>query len=367
MLQGGIKKLKITKVEAHVLYSSYIIVRIETDVGIVGYGEASPMGASVVANTVRHLGRMLIDKDPFNIEALWMLMFTNGHKLGPMGTQLEAMAGIDIALYDIKGKALNTPIYNLLGGAYRLKVPVYASSMRRDMKPEEEAERVEMFYEQGYTWYKQHSAVPWGYDNQRDQTVEVVKAIRKRLGNKMTLLVDVNNAYTVHHALNIGRQLEELDVFHFEEPIPAYDYDGYNRLQATLDIPIAAGEQEYTRWQFRDLINIAQVDIIQPDVIKSGGFTEMMKIAALSQTFNKPITVHNTQPTIGTAAHLHFWAACQNCLYPQEYNIEPHPLRDKTPILKTPLALNKGYMDVPQGPGLGIEVDEKLLFELSER
>jgi len=358
--------MKITEVQAHVLHGNYIIVRIETDEGIVGYGEASPMGASVVANTVRHLGRMIVDQDPFNIEALWMRMFTRGHKLGPMGAQLEAMAGIDIALYDIKGKALNTPIYNLLGGAFRLKIPIYASSMRRDMTPEEEAERVEKFHAQGYTWYKQHSAVQWGYDNERDQTIDVVKAIRDRLGDKMTLLVDVNNAYTVHHAVEIGRQLEDLNVFHFEEPIPAYDYDGYSRLQASLDIPIAAGEQEYTRWQFRDLITIAQVDILQPDVVKSGGFTEMMKIAALAQTYNKPITVHNTQPTIGTAAHLHFWAACQNCHYPQEYNIEPHPLRDRTPILKTPLKIHDGCMDVPQGPGLGIEVDEKLLFELSD-
>jgi L-alanine-DL-glutamate epimerase-like enolase superfamily enzyme len=360
-------KMKITKVEAHVLHKSFIIVRIETDEGIVGYGEASPMGASVVANTVRHLGGMIVGESPFNIEYLWMRMFINGHKLGPMGAQLEAMAGIDIALYDIKGKVLNTPIYNLLGGAYRLKVPIYASSMRRDMTPEAEADRAVEFYEQGYTWYKQHSAIPWMYDNGTDHSIDVVKAIRERLGDKMTLLVDVNNAYTVHTAIKVGRQLEELDVFHFEEPLPAYDYDGYNRLQAALDIPIAVGEQEYTRWQFRDLITIAQVDILQPDVIKSGGFTEMMKIAALAQTFNKPITVHNTQPTIGTAAHLHFWAACQNCLYPQEYNIEPHPLRDKTPILKTPLEIKDGYMDVPQGPGLGVEVDEELILRLSDK
>lgn len=357
--------MRITKVQALVLYNTYVIVRIETDEGIVGYGESSPMGASVVANAVRHLGNIIIGEDPFNTERLWMTMFTRGHKLGPMGAQLEAMAGIDIALYDIKGKALNTPIYNLLGGAFRLKVPVYASSMRRDMTPEAEADRVVQLYEKGYTWYKQHSAIPWMYDSGPDKTVDVVKAIRARLGDKVTLMVDVNNAYSVHNAIKIGRQLEELDVFHFEEPLPAYDYDGYNRLQSALDIPIAAGEQEYTRWQFRDLITIANVDIVQPDIIKAGGFTEMMKIAAIAQAYNKPITTHNTQPTIGTAAHLHFWAACQNCIYPQEYNIEHHDLRDRTPILKTPLEVKKGYMDVPQGPGLGIEVDEKLLFELA--
>ncbi|MCZ2808101.1 MAG: mandelate racemase/muconate lactonizing enzyme family protein [Candidatus Bathyarchaeota archaeon] len=237
--------------------------------------------------------------------------------------------------------------------------------MKRDMTPREEAERVKAFYTQGYTWYKQHSALPWMYDTGFDQTIDVVTAIRDLLGDKVTLLVDVNNAYTVNRALKVGRQLEALNVFHFEEPLPAYDYDGYRRLQAALDIPIAAGEQEYTRWQFRDLITIAQIDILQPDIIKSGGFTEMMKIAAVAQTFNKPITVHNTQPVIGTAAHLHFWAACQNCLYPQEYNIEHHPLRDETPILKTPLQVKGGCIEVPQEPGLGIEVDEATLYDLA--
>ena len=358
--------MRITAVTAYVLYGRYIIVRIETDGGLVGYGEASPMGAPVVANAVRHLGSQIVGEDPANIEALWMRMFTQGYKLGPMGAQLEAMAGIDIALYDIKGKALGTPIYNLLGGAYRLRVPVYASSMRRDMTPCEEASRVEALRQQGYTWYKQHSAVPWMYDRGVDRTIEVVQAIRDRVGDGMTLLVDVNNAYTVHRAVQVGRRLEALNVFHFEEPLPAYDYDGYRRLQAALEIPIAAGEQEYTRWQFRDLITLAQVDILQPDVVKSGGFTEMMKIAALAQTYNKPITVHNTQPTLGTAAHLHFWAACQNCLYPQEYNIEPHPLRDDTPILEAPLRVVEGHLAVPQGPGLGVEVDEDVLAAHSD-
>lgn len=357
--------MRIEKVEALVLYDRYIVVRVATDEGLVGYGEASPMGAPVVANAVRHLGRMIVGEDPFNSEALWMRMFTQGHKLGPMGSQLEAMAGIDIALYDIKGKALGTPIYNLLGGAFRLKVPVYSSSMRRDLTPQDEAARVETFHAQGYTWYKQHSALPWMYDRGFDQTVEVVRAIRDRVGDEVTLLVDVNNAYTVNRAVKVGRQLEALNVFHFEEPIPAYDYAGYWRLQAALDIPIAAGEQEYTRWQFRDLITRAQVDILQPDIIKTGGFTEVMKIAAVAQTFNRPITVHNTQPTLGTVTHLHFWAACQNCLYPQEYNIEPHPLRDETPILKTPLQVERGHLAVPQGPGLGVEVDESVLDEFA--
>lgn len=354
--------MEITKVEARILYERFIIVRVETDEGIVGYGESSPMGASVVGAAVHRLGEIIRGRDPFQTEAIWMEMYKNAYKLGPGGAQLHAMAGIDIALHDIKGKALGTPVYNLLGGAHRRRIPVYASLKRRDLPPEGHADLVEEVIERGFTGYKQPTARPWMNDVGNDQTIEIVEAIRKRLGDRVTILVDVNNAYTVHHAIQVGRELERLGVFLFEEPISPNDYDGYRRLQAALDIPVAAGEQEYTRWQHRDLIQIAQVDILQPDVIKAGGFTEMMKIAALAQTHHRPIVTHNTQPTLGTAASLHFWAACPSCLYPQGLNIDPHPLRDEAPLLAKPLIATAGHLDVPDGPGLGVEVNDDYLL-----
>jgi len=357
--------MKVTKVESIVLMGRYHLVRVFTDEGVDGVGEVSPMNAAVThAMVERALARLVVGEDPFDVERIWHKMFHSPYKLGPTGAQLEAMAGIDIALWDIVGKASNQPVYKLLGGKFRPDAEVYASSMRRDMSPREEAERALSFKEQGYRAYKIHSATPWMYDSGFDQTLDTVREMRKLVGDGFGILVDVNNAYLPHTAIKMARKLEEFDVWHFEEPIPAYDYAGIAALAEAVDIPIAAGEQEYQRWQFRDLITIGKVDILQPDVIKCGGITEFKKIAALAQTYDKPITVHNTQPTIGTLAHLHLWVSTPNCIYPQEYNIEPHPLRDDTPIWKEPVLVHNGHMQVPDKPGLGVELDEDVLNRL---
>jgi L-alanine-DL-glutamate epimerase-like enolase superfamily enzyme len=359
--------MRITQVESIVLLGRYQLVRVHTDGGVTGVGEVSPMNVAVTHTLVeKALAPLLVGEDPANIERLWHTMYHKPYKLGPMGAQLEAIAGVDIALWDIAGKVAGRPVYDLLGGTFREAPEVYASSMRRDMTPAEEADRAVSFAEQGYRAYKIHSATPWMYDDGFDQTLDTVREMRKAVGPDFDILVDVNNSYYPHTATAIARKLEEQRVWHFEEPLAAHDYDGYAALAAAVDIPIAAGEQEYTRWQFRDLILRAQVDILQPDVIKCGGITEFRKIAALAQTFNKPITVHNTQPTVGTLAHLHLWISTPNCVYPQEYNIEPHPLRDEWPIWQEPVLVEKGRMRAPDRPGLGVELDEDVVRKLSE-
>ena len=357
--------MKVTRVESIVLLERYHLVRVYTDEGIDGVGEVSPMNAAVTHTMVeRALAPLVVGEDPFDVEKIWHKMFHRPYKLGPTGAQLEAMAGIDIALWDIMGKAAGQPVYRLLGGKFRDDAEVYASSMRRDMTPQEEAERALAFKEQGYRAYKIHSATPWMYDNGEDQTLETVRAMRRQVGEGFGILVDVNNAYLPHTAIKMARKLEAQDVWHFEEPVPAYDYVGLAALADAVDIPVAAGEQEYQRWQFRDLILQGKVDILQPDVIKCGGITEFKKIAALAQAHDKPITVHNTQPTIGTLAHLHLWVSTPSCIYPQEYNIEPHPLRDETPIWKEPVLVRQGRMQVPDRPGLGVELDQAVLARL---
>lgn len=188
-----------------------------------------------------------------------------------------------------------------------------------------------------------------------------MKEIRSAVGYEVDFIVDVNNAYSAHHALQIGRKLEEYNIFHFEEPIAAYDYEGYAQLAASLDVPIAAGEQEYTRWQHKDLLSRGKIDILQPDVAKTG-ITEMKKITDLASAFNKPVTLHNVQPTVGIAATIHMAASTPGCIYAQEYGVRPHPARDC--LLKEPLRVEKGHIRVPSGPGLGIEIDEKGLKKL---
>ena len=292
-----------------------------------------------------------------------MAKAVSGSEMG--GAVWCAVAGLDIALWDLKGKAFGVPIHKLLGGKVRNKVRMYASSMRRDLTPVEEGRRAASFVDAGYTTYKLHSAVPGAIDDPADHTVETVREVRSAVGDDVDILVDVNGAYSVHHSIEIGKALEDLGVFHFEEPRPHYDLDGLAAVADALDIPIASGEMIYTHTEYRDLILRGRVDILQPDIVKVPGFTELQKIAALASAFGKPITVHNTQPIISTVAHLHFCGAFPGVPYAQEYNIEPISIRDEWPVLKSPLVVKDGYLEVQDGPGLGVELDEDVVRRLA--
>ncbi len=359
--------MKITDVECLVLDRQFPFVRVYTDEGLAGIGECFRRQPQVVKTLVdTTLKPVLLGKDPVDTEVRWREMVAAGSASDMGGAVYCAIAGLDIALWDLKGKALGVPIYKLLGGKARDKVRMYASSMRRDMTPAEEAKRAASFVDAGYSAYKLHSAVPGAIDHPADQTIDTVREVRAAVGDDIEILVDVNGAFSTHHALEIGRALEDLGVFHFEEPRPHYDLEGLATIADTLDIPIASGEMIYTHWEYRDLMLRGRIDIVQPDIVKVPGFTEFQRIAALASAFGKPITVHNTQPTISTVAHLHACAAYANIPYAQEYNIEPTSIRDEWPILKEPLQVNYGYLDVPEGPGLGVELDEDVVQKLAE-
>ena len=358
--------MKITDVECLVLDRQFPFVRVYTNEGIVGIGECFRRQPQVVKTLIDcTLKSVLVGQDPLDTELRWQDMVRAGSASDMGGAVYCAIAGLDIAMWDIKGKALGMPIHKLLGGKLRDKIRMYASSMRRDLSPVEEAERAASFVEDGYTAYKLHSGVPGAMDDPADQTVETVREVRAAVGDHIEILVDVNGAFSTHHAMEIGRALEDLGVFHFEEPRPHYDLQGLATIADALDIPIASGEMIYTHWQYRDLILQGRVDILQPDIVKVPGFTEFQRIAALASAFGKPITVHNTQPTISTVAHLHVCAAYANMPYAQEYNIEPTSIRDEWPILKTPLEVKDGYLEVPDGPGLGVELDEEVVKKLA--
>ena len=361
--------MKITNVECLILDRAFPFVRVHTDDGITGIGECFRRQPAVVQTLVDGiLTPALLGKDPTNTAARFDDMARAASALEMGGAVWCAIAGLDIALWDIRGKALNRPIADLLGGVKRSRIPMYASSMRRDMTPIQEARRAASFVEQGYSGYKLHSAVPGKTDDPADYTIATVTEVRAAVGDDIDILVDVNGAYSVHHSIEIGKRLEQLGVFHFEEPRPHYDLDGLAQVADALTIPIASGEMIYTHYEYRDLILRGKADIIQPDIVKAPGFTEFQKIAALASAFGKPITVHNTQPIISTIAHLHFCAAYPEIVpYSQEYNIEPISIRDEIPVLKEPLQVIDGYLAVPDGPGLGVELDESALKTLSSR
>ena len=353
--------MKITAVEVFLLHGRFVYVKVSTDEGLSGWGTAAFHGGPVTAEAARRLGAELVGADPLATTAIWDACVHRNYRWVSTGAGAAALAGLDIALHDIKGKALGTPVFNILGGKVRERVAVYSSLMTRGLLPAHDAERVAARVERGFGWVKLHTGTPWDYDAGADETIATVASVRELCGgaDRVKLLVDANNGFTVNGAISVGRSLEALAVSHFEEPIAPWDYEGYRRLTAALDLPIAAGEQDFSLGQFRDLVTVAQVDIIQPNVTSCGGYTQAMRIAALAEAYNRPITSHNTDPALGTVAHLHFWAATPMCLYPQEFfGEDTHPLVDDTPVLATPVEVVDGQIAVPDGPGLGVEIDE---------
>ena len=360
--------MKIVSVECLVLEKSYPFVFIHTDEGVTGIGECFRRQPSVTKSVIENvLAPSIIGKDPVQTESRFRDMAQAGNALEIGGAIWIGIAGLDIAMWDLRGKALGLPIYELLGGKVREQMPVYASSMKRDMTPLEEAKRAVSFVEKGYSAYKLHSAVPGKIDDPADQTINTVSEVRKAVGDNIDILVDVNGAYSVHNSIEIGKQLEELGVFHFEEPRPHYDLDGLAQVSDALTIPIASGEMIYSFYEYRDLMLRGRIDIVQPDIVKTPGFTTLIKIAHMAEAIGVPITCHNTQPTISTVAHAHFVVATQGVPYKQEYNIEHISIRDENPILAEPLNIKDGLMDVPDGPGLGVELDMNMVRELANR
>jgi len=360
--------MKIVSVECLVLEKSHPFVFIHTDEGVTGIGECFRRQPSITKSVIENvLAPSIIGKDPVQTESRFRDMAQAGNALEIGGAIWIGIAGLDIAMWDLRGKALGLPIYELLGGKVREQMPVYASSMKRDMTPLEEAKRAVSFVEKGYSAYKLHSAVPGKIDDPADQTINTVSEVRMAVGDNIDILVDVNGAYSVHNSIEIGKQLEELGVFHFEEPRPHYDLDGLAQVSDALTIPIASGEMIYSFYEYRDLMLRGRIDIVQPDIVKTPGFTTLIKIAHMAEAIGVPITCHNTQPTISTVAHAHFVVATQGVPYKQEYNIEHISIRDENPILAEPLNIKDGLMDVPDGPGLGVELDMNMVRELANR
>jgi D-arabinonate dehydratase/D-galactarolactone cycloisomerase len=353
--------VKITDVQATLLKTGSIFVQVRTDEGITGIGECSPMNGRVLAHFVETaLKPLVVGEDPLQIDKVWNKMLFRTYKLGVQGVQPEAMAGIDIALWDILGKATGLPVCVLLGGRYRDRVLMYASiGGGGHMSVEEMARKVEAALEKGFRAIKirmDYRADQHDVDPEKD--FAMFQACKKLTGDAIPLSFDVNNGYSVPTAIRQGRRFESLGIFHYEEPVAQYDYAGIAQVADALDVPVSAGEHEYTRWQFRDLIHQARVDILQPDVVKCGGITEMRKIAVLAETYNKQFVPHQTQPTIGTAANLHCLAALPWATRPQEYTGQ-RPELDA--LFKEPLVWEAGHLRVPDRPGLGLELDEERL------
>jgi L-alanine-DL-glutamate epimerase-like enolase superfamily enzyme len=362
------RNIRITGVESWILKTGSLFVIIRTNVGITGIGECSPMDIKVNAGMIENaLAPRIIGENPLDINMLWEKMYFGTYKLGTMGVQPESIAGIDIALWDILGKVTNLPLYRLLGGRRRDKVRMYSSIGGGSKTSVNEMVKLAVdSVEKGFTTLK--IRMDWGnnsVDANPEHDWKMMSEVRKAVGDKIELGFDVNNGYSVSTAIKMGKKMyEELGIIHYEEPIAQFDYNGLAQVVEELDVPIACGEHEYTRWQFRDLINIAKVDILQPDLVKCAGISEAIKIAGLATTYNKMLVPHQTQPTVGTAINLHFTSCFAIAERAQEFNKSDEKTKIMNRAFKNPLIFENGYFSVPEAPGIGLEIDENELKKL---
>lgn len=339
-----------------------LIVRVHTDEGIVGLGEIDTVpsvGAAVVNAPYSHtmatgLREILIGRDPFEIEKIWDDMYWKTIYYGRTGPVLHTMSGVDMALWDIMGKVLNRPVYQLLGGTFRTSIPAYASVLMPET-PSEAAALAEGFLRQGYRAMK----FGWGPIGKSERLdIELVKAIRSTIGPEVELMIDAGLVWDRKTALRMARKYAEYDVFWLEEPLPPDDLEGYALLSEQAPMYIAAGEQDSGRKAFQRLLDEGGIDILQPDLGRCGGLTEAKKIAYMAYDRNTKVVPHAFKSGISVAACAHLVAGIPNG-FTLEYTMSESPIaRD---LVRTPVSLTNGCIEVPQGPGLGIELDEDIV------
>jgi L-alanine-DL-glutamate epimerase-like enolase superfamily enzyme len=338
------------------VYSSHVqalLVRIETDTGLVGWGEAlAPVVAEAVATVVARLVKpMLLGADPRDGEVLWNRIYDAMRVRGHLtGMYVDAIAAVDVALWDLHGQAVGEPIWRLMGGRNRERVEVYWSGVAGS-SPDEVAANAARHVADGFRAVK----LQLGHGREDLATFE---AVRAAVGSDVGIALDAHWHYSVADAIAAGRRLERLGALFFEAPIAPEDVDGHAELCAALDVPIAIGEGERTRWQFLRLLRARAIDVAQPDIGRTG-LTEARRIATLCEAHNVPIAPHvSTGLGVRFAATLHYAAALSNFLI-MEY--QGKLLDAINASLIEPIRIEGSQVAVPDGPGLGVKVNEAAL------
>lgn len=371
MTDPSTSDLKITSVEAIYLRlprvksqcdsgQDALVVKITTNAGIIGYGEvdSAPLAAkAAIEGPFSHtattgLGHVLVGEDPFRTEYLWQKMYRANIYAGRRGIAIHAMSGIDMALWDIKGKALDQPIWRLLGGGFTKSLRPYASSLF-GATPEETGERARRFVGQGFTAVK-FGWDPMGQDAKTD--VALVREARSGLGPDADLMIDAGLVYDAKTAIQRAKAFEPYDLFWFEEPLMPDDYEGYAKLSAASTLRIAAGEEESERKSFLQLMDVGKIDVVQIDLTRCGGFTEAVKIASLAADRGLPVVNHGFTTYLNVAAAAHFLASVPNTLGLLEFVVEEGTTLRHS--ISEPIKAVDGRVAVPDAPGLGLEVDE---------
>ena len=341
-----------------------LVVLVHTDEGITGIGEVdsapeavralvNASGSHAIANSLHDL---LVGEDPVDVERLWQKMYRGLIYIGRRGIALHALSGIDIALWDIAGKAAGKPVHELLGGAKRDRVRAYASRLMPDT-PEETFEAVSALCSDSFTAVK----LGWGPLGRDPKHDVALAAAAKEAAGDCEILIDAGLGYGADAkvAIDVARELEQLGIFWLEEPFEPDEYEAYAELADAVDIRVAAGEQDTTRWGFRELIERGHVDLVQPDVTRCGGITEWLRIAELARSRGVETVPHAWKSGIIKAASLQCNAVIPDALF-QEYCVAETPINQTLTKERLPVEAD-GTILVPTAPGIGITLDDEVV------
>ena len=375
--------MKITKITSHVLgndlpetlgYSQQYykkrtshIVEVETDEGVTGWGECFCPGNIAFANkgiVEKVIQPIVLGMQALDRDVIWHKVYNLMRDHGQKGMPLQALSGVDIALWDIAGKAANLPLYKMIGGAHRDKVEVYGYGMM--LRPENINSLISRFKEEsaeikemGFKALKMKVGV-----GPKDD-IKLIEAVREGIGDNFRFMVDANHGYTTHDALYVGRAMEEFSPYWFEEPVAPEDLDGYRELRAFLKVNISGGEAEFNRWGWRKLLESRGLDIAQPEVCALGGISEYLRVLALCHSHFTPVVNHVWGSAIAVAVNLHLLAAMPPLpggLFPWEPMLEFDTTHNRfiddlltvSLDIKNQVKSNNGTVSLPNGPGLGV-------------
>ena len=361
--------MKITGINAFIVYAKlihWIFVKVETDEGLVGWGEGTlewkPKG---VVGCVEDLSQFLIGEDPRRTEYLWQVMYRQ-YFIKPGVVALAAISGIDQACWDIHAKSLGVPLYQLLGGACRDKIPMYThlggGNLEAVFKPvsaEEYVEEAQKALDDGFKAVKVLMTPSMrGLEGlpKIKYTAEIMEGLRTGLGDDIDIMVEFHGRCTPDTAIQCGKALEPYHPYWFEEPCSPDNISGLLKVARAVNIPIASGERIVLRHNYRPILEQNVLAVIQPDVCHTGGITELRKIASMADAYSVPVAPHNPMGPIATAVNCHVALSTPNFLTLEVFHSDV-PWRNE--VVHNPMAFKDGYMTVTDEPGIGIEVDEE--------
>lgn len=336
------------------------LVRVRTDEGDEGWGQVSPYNADITAEVVhRQVACHVLGMEASDIDAITAIVLDREHKF--QGTYLyRALCGVDTALWDIRGKRAGKSVHQLLGGN-RTEFPVYASSMKREITPQQEAERMLALREQfGYHSFKFRIARECGHDIDQwpGRTEEIVETMRSTLGDDVTLMVDANSGYTPKKAIEVGQLLADYGISHYEEPCPYWELDWTREVSDALDIDVTGGEQDNNMIVWKQMIDSHAVDIVQPDICYMGGITRTLQVANYAKQAGIPCTLHSANLSLVALFSIHFMAAIENAGKYVEFSIEGsdyYPWQEN--IFSPAFEIRDGNVSISDKPGWGTEID----------